>query len=261
VVRARILGSGTSNGVPMLGHEYTAEFLANPKNHRTRACLLLEGPRGNLLVDCPPELRLQLTGAGVMELEAVLITHTHADHIMGMDDLRSLCIKTQRAIPVYAYPEYQSDIRRVFNYAFLDHPAGVWVPRFNLQDVPEALEIGGMCVQTFRVMHGPWPVVGLRVGDFAYLTDVKVVPPAAMERLAGVQTLVVDAVRLAPHPTHFNLDEALAFAARIGAARTYLTHLSHDFDHDATNAMLPEGVQLAYDGLEIEVSVGKPNMD
>jgi phosphoribosyl 1,2-cyclic phosphate phosphodiesterase len=248
---AVILGSGTSNGVPTLGKTYPAEFLANPKNHRTRPSLLLRGPTGNVLVDCAPEMRLQLLREGVTEIEAVIVTHTHADHIMGMDDLRSFCLATGRAMPVYTSPEYQDDIRRVFRYAFEDFPPGVFVPRFDLADVPRDLRLGGLDIRTFWVEHGPVSVWGLRVGGFAYVTDVGNIPPEAWVELQGLDTLVLDAVRIRPHPNHFHLEKALEVAQALDARRTYLTHLCDDYDHDVTNAGLPAGIELAYDGLHI----------
>jgi phosphoribosyl 1,2-cyclic phosphate phosphodiesterase len=250
---AIILGSGTSNGVPTLGIDYPAEFLANPKNHRTRPSLLLEGPSGSLLVDCAPEMRLQLLREGIGMVDAVLVTHTHADHIMGMDDLRSFCLKAKRDMPVYARPEAQADIRRVFDYAFRSFPDGIEVPRFDLRDVPDPLSVGGMEVETMTVLHGAMTVVALRLGDFAYVTDVSEIPEKSWRRLAGLKTLILDAVRIAPHPNHFHLARAIEVAQALGAEQTYFTHLSHDFDHDVTNATLPPGIALAYDGLRIDV--------
>lgn len=251
MAEAVFLGSGTSNGVPMLGYEYPEGYLDEPKNHRTRASLALLGPTGNLLIDCTPELRIQATRERIYDFEAVLITHTHADHVMGMDDLRSLCMKYHRAIPVYTLPRHQADIRRIFSYAFQEFPTGVFVPRFDLIDVPQDLEVGGLAIRTFVVEHGSTPVIGVRVNDFAYITDVSRIPDEARAELNGLDTLVIDAVRLKPHPNHFHLERALDVAAEIGARRTLLTHLSHDYDHDVTNASLPEGVELAYDGLRI----------
>lgn len=250
---AIVLGSGTSNGVPTLGVDYPREFLANPKNHRTRPSLLLRGPEGNLLVDCAPEMRLQLLREDVKMVAAVLITHTHADHIMGMDDLRSFCLKSKRDMRVYAGEEAQQDIRRVFDYAFRDFPDGIEVPRFDLRPVPAVLEVGGMPVETMWVWHGPLRVVAIRLGDFAYVTDVSDIPPEVWGRLLGLRTLILDAVRYRPHPNHFHYDKAIEVAQALGARQTYFTHLSHDYDHDVTNAALPPGIELAWDGLRIDV--------
>lgn len=239
----------------MLGHAYPPAYLANPKNWRTRCSLLVEGPEGNLLVDCAPEMRLQLVREGILDVAAVLITHTHADHVMGMDDLRSLCVKTGGAMPVYTLPRYQEDIRRIYRYAFQEFPPGIWVPRFDLIDVPPVLTVAGMKVQTFVVEHGPLPCIGIRIGDFAYITDVSRIPEDVFGLLEGLNTLVLDAVRYAPHPNHFNLEGALAVAARISAGQTYLTHLSHDYDHDEFEASLPTGVAPAFDGMRITISL------
>lgn len=254
MAEAIVLGSGTSNGVPMLGVEYPPEYLANPKNHRTRSSLLVRGPTGNLLVDCTPEMRLQMTRERIYDVEAVVITHTHADHVMGMDDLRSICMKTRQAVPVYTLPEYQQDIKRIYPYAFREFPEGVFVPRFDLRDVPRDFEVGGLRFRSFLVDHGPTKVIGLRVGNLAYVTDVSFIPEAAMAELGGLDVLLVDAVRIQPHPNHFHFERALEVAAEIGARKTYFTHLSHDYDHDITNATLPTGVELAWDGLRIPLA-------
>jgi phosphoribosyl 1,2-cyclic phosphate phosphodiesterase len=248
---AIILGSGTSNGIPMLGYRYPEGYLANPKNHRTRSSILFQGPTGNLLVDCAPEMRLQLTRESVYDLDAVVISHTHADHIMGMDDLRSLGMLTGRAMPVYTLPEHAADIRRIFPYAFIDPPAGLVFPRFELHPMPARLEVGGLSFSSFVVDHGSAKVMGLRVNDLAYITDVSHVPEAAEQQLSGLDVLVVDGLRYRPHPNHFHLEAALAFRARIRPRMTYLTHLTHDFDHDVTEAELPADVHLAYDGLRV----------
>ncbi len=249
--QAIVLGSGTSNGVPTLGKRYPAEYLANPKNHRTRPSLLLQGPEGNVLVDCPPELRIQLVREEVFDLEAVIVTHTHADHVMGMDDLRSLCLKYERPMPVYTAPAYQEDIRRIFPYAFLDFPEGIWVPRFELRDVPPVLRLAGLEIQTYWVEHGPLPVLAVKVGGFAYVTDVSRIPDDVWRHFQGLDTLVLDAVRYRPHPNHFHFDKAVEVALALGAKRTYFTHLSDDYDHDVTNATLPPAIELSYDGLRI----------
>jgi len=249
---AVILGSGTSNGVPMLGVRYSDAFLANPKNHRTRSSCVLLGPTGNLQIDCSPEMRLQLTREQIFDLEAVLITHTHADHVMGMDDLRSICVVGEKSVPVYALPRYQEDIRRIYPYAFADSAPGIWVPRFDLYDVPEVINVGGMEVRTFEVQHGKYPVTGVRVNDFAYLTDVNHIPPAAIEMLWGLETLVIDSVRHAPHPNHFHFDAAMAVIEELKPKKAFLTHLSHEFDHNSYEAGLPDHVRLAFDGLRIE---------
>lgn len=253
IAEAIVLGSGTSNGVPTLGIDYTPEFLANPKNHRTRPSLLLKGLEGNVLIDCAPEMRLQLVREDIKQVDAVIITHTHADHIMGMDDLRSFCLRTKRDMPVYTLPRYQEDIKRVFAYAFQEFPPGIEVPRYDLRDAPDTLEVAGLELKLRIVEHGPWPVIAVIVGRFAYVTDVKTISPSVLEELRGLDTLVLDAVRRKPHPNHLHFDAAVELALELGARQTYFTHLSHDYDHDVVNAELPAGIALAYDGLKIPV--------
>jgi phosphoribosyl 1,2-cyclic phosphate phosphodiesterase len=249
---AILLGSGTSNGVPMLGMEYPASFLANPKNHRTRCSCVLQGPLGNFLIDCSPEMRLQLFREGIKSVKEVLITHTHADHIMGMDDLRSFCVVEKRSIPVYTLPRYQEDIKRVFQYAFQEYPPGVWVPRFELNDVPEVISSCGLEIYTMIVDHGSIPCIGVKVNNFAYVTDVNNIPSLAWQLLQNLDTLVIDAVRLEPHPNHFHFDAAMQVIEKLAPKKAILTHLSHDYDHDEFEKKLPSNVRLAYDGMRIK---------
>lgn len=250
---AIVLGSGTSSGVPVLGVQYPEAFLANERNHRTRPSLLIVGPEGNLLVDAGPDLRFQLLREEIRRVDTVIITHTHADHIMGMDDLRSFCLITKQPMPIYASPESQADIRRIFPYAFLPGPEGVEVPEYRLIDVQPVQGVVGIELRTFWVYHGPTPVLGLRVRDFAYLTDVNFIPDEAMRQLEGLDTLIMDAVRYRPHPNHYHYEKAIEVAQSIGARQTYFTHLSHDYDHDIVNSELPNGIQLAFDGLRIQL--------
>jgi phosphoribosyl 1,2-cyclic phosphate phosphodiesterase len=248
---AVVLGSGTSSGVPALAKTYPPEFLANPKNHRTRPSLLVRGETGNLLVDCAPEMRLQLLREKVESLEAAVITHTHADHVMGMDDLRTFSAKLGKAFPIYTLPEYMPDIRRMFAYAFEEPKADIWVPRFELRELPPELSIAGVPVEFFTVNHGEKPVVALRINGFAYVTDVSEIPEPAWARLQNLDVLILDGVRYRPHPNHFHYEKAVEIAKALGAHTTYLTHLSDDYDHDVTERDMPNGIRLAFDGLRV----------
>lgn len=248
-----VLGSGTSNGVPLLGSEYSEAFLANPKNHRTRSSIVIQSGQGNILVDCTPDMRFQLLREKIQSIDAVIITHTHADHIMGMDDLRPFCLMQKKPMPVYTGPAFQHDIKRVFAYAFEKQPEGVCVPTYDLKDVEEEFQLLGLKIQTFWVMHGTLPVVGLRINDFAYLTDVSAIPSAAWEKLQNLDTLLLDAVRFDPHPNHFHFEKAIEIARKLHPRQTYLTHLSDVYDHGKVVAALPSNIALAYDGLQFTV--------
>ena len=252
------LGTGTSFGVPVVGCDCRVCSSDDPRDRRTRHAVVLETGRGVLLVDTPPELRLQLLSAGVSRVDAVWFTHEHADHIHGIDDLRIFSVKGWGSLPVYGAPETLDVIRRRFPYIFdaAQPPKGTSKPDLDLRtfDPDHPLDLFGHRFLPLRLAHGPMNVYGFRVGDLGYVTDAKELSPRVLADLAGVQVLVLNALWWGnPHPTHFNVEEAVEAARQVGAERTYLTHLTHRLMHSELAAALPDGIEPAYDGLSITI--------
>jgi phosphoribosyl 1,2-cyclic phosphate phosphodiesterase len=223
-----------------------------------RSGALLELPEGRLLVDAPPELRIELVRAGVGRVDAVWITHPHADHIHGIDDLRVFTTRQDTVLPTHVAAEHAPEIRRRFSYIFQSEapPPGTTRPRIELLPFTagEPVSILGAVLQPLAVPHGPMTAYGFRVGSLGYVTDAKSLPQATYERLRGVRTLVLNALWWGnPHPTHFNVEEAVEAAQRVGAERTYLIHLTHRVGHADLEARLPPNIRPAYDGLTLEL--------
>lgn len=255
--RLIFLGSGTSTGVPVFGCSCAVCRSADPRNNRTRPSVLLELPGGNLLVDTGPEMRLQLLREGITKVHAIAYTHPHADHLFGLDDARLFPRAIGGPVPVYCEPATEEAIRRVFHYAFDDQAAripGGGVPRLRFVPIEPGVpfEVLGQQITPIRLDHGRWEVLGFRVDGLAYCTDVVRIPDESWPLLEGLDTLILDALRVEPHPTHFNLEQALAVIGRLKPRRAVLTHLSHGFDHGPTESSLPPGVTLAYDGLALD---------
>lgn len=259
-MRLTFLGTGTSFGVPVVGCDCRTCTSSDPRDARTRHGALLELPEGRLLVDAPPELRLQLVREGVDRIDAVWITHPHADHLHGVDDLRVFTTRLRMSIPAHVAEEHLEEVRGRFPYIFepFEPPPGTTKPLIHLNPVRagEAVDILGGRFTPLSVPHGPMNSFGFRVGSLGYVTDAKSLPQEALESLRGVDTLVLNALWWGnPHPTHFNVEEAVEAARMVGARETYLVHLTHRVLHRDLAERLPAGVQPAHDGLTIEATL------
>jgi phosphoribosyl 1,2-cyclic phosphate phosphodiesterase len=250
------LGTGTSIGVPVIGCDCAVCQSSDPRNQRYRCGVLIRTPRGNLLIDTPPELRLQLLRARARLVHAVLFTHYHADHLFGLDDLRPVPRLLGGPVPLYCTAEVEGKIRQSFSYAFGPEaeqlPAG-FIPKLTFQRITaDPFVVLGERVTPIPLLHAHFDVFGFRIDDVAYCTDVNKIPRPSWPRLEGLRVLVLDALRPRPHPAHFGLDEALDVIAQFRPRQAYLTHMSHEIDHETVSRQLPPHVQLAYDGLEFE---------
>lgn len=257
-LRLTLLGTGTSFGVPQVGCECAVCRSTDPRDKRTRTGALVDVDGKTLLIDTPPELRLQLVAAGRGHVDAVLYSHEHADHVNGIDDLRIFSVKGRRSLPLYGPPETMARLQESFRYIFDDAMRpyeGTSKPSL----VPYAIEPGapvdvaGVPVLPLSFRHGHTRVYGYRIGDMAFITDVKEVPEAERAHLQGLKVLVLNALWWRPHPTHLSIGEAVDVAQALGAERTFLTHLSHETGHAELAAKLPAGVAPAYDGLVVEI--------
>ncbi len=250
------LGTGTSVGIPVVGCRCGVCTSADPRDKRLRASVLVELPSARVLVDAGPDLRTQCLRAGIADLDAALITHPHADHVCGFDDLRRFSIGADEVLPVYAPASCLAVLRRMYPYAFDGENRYPGYLKPEPRPVAGAFELGGARVCALPVDHGKVECVGYHFdagpgSRVAYIPDCKRVSPAAMETLAGVDLLVIDALREAPHPTHQSFGEALDVARACGARRTWFTHIAHEVAHAAASRSLPGGVRIAHDGLKL----------
>ncbi|MBE0503095.1 MAG: MBL fold metallo-hydrolase [Desulfuromonadales bacterium] len=243
-----ILGSGTSTGVPMIGCRCPVCCSDEPRNQRSRCSALIRAGEKQILIDSATDLRFQALREGLKQIDAVLYTHTHADHVHGIDDLRSFNLRNQQSLPLYGSPESVATLQRSFPYIFTPGDKGGFRPRLHLETITGPFSVGTVPIIPLPIVHGDDLILGYRIGDLAYLTDCNRIPPATQAALAGISTLVIDALRFSPHPTHFTIAEAIAFAQGCGIERTILTHLSHDVDARQHSAALPAGIEFAYDG-------------
>lgn len=252
-LRVTMLGSGTSTGVPVIGCPCAVCRSDNPKNKRWRPGLKLEMGERVFLMDTPTDLRLQALRFGLPRVDAVLFTHSHADHVFGLDDVRIFNFRQGTAIPCYGSEATLKNIRRMFAYVFEAGQEGGGKPQLDLITVREPFELLGREIVPVPVWHGETEVFGYRIGSFAYVTDCNLIPESSFRLLEGVETLILDALRYRPHSTHFSVEEAMEAAARIGARRTILTHIAHEIDHDNPQVPLRHGVEFGYDGLVLDL--------
>ena len=252
-MKITLLGSGTSQGVPVIACECAVCQSTNPKDKRLRSSILIEKDDTTIVVDTGPDFRQQMLTNKVKKLDAVLFTHEHKDHTAGLDDVRSFNFSQQAPMEIYAEERVQKSIMREYLYAFEQSPYP-GVPKLNMNTlVNEAFKINTIEILPVRVMHHQLPVFGFRVENFAYVTDVKTIPDDEFEKLKNLDTLVLTALRKTPHISHMSLYEALEIVKKVSPRKTYLTHISHAFGfHDEINKELPENVELGYDGLVIE---------
>ncbi|HSP16973.1 MAG TPA: MBL fold metallo-hydrolase [Thermoanaerobaculia bacterium] len=248
------LGSGTSTGVPVVGCRCRVCTSESAKNKRLRQSVKIEINDKFGLIDTTPDLRLQLLRDPIPRLDFILFTHSHADHMMGLDDIRPFNFRQRESIAAFASPKTAKAIRRAFSYIWNESQYGGGKPQLDLQEVDGPFAYEGIGIVPIPVEHGDWTIFGFRIGDFAYITDTNGIPDSSMRLLEGVQILALDGLRPAPpHPTHFTVNEAVDCAEKIGARMTYLIHLTHEVDHHSFEATLPASVRLAYDGLRLEL--------
>lgn len=252
-MKVTILGSGTSVGVPRIGCDCPVCTSANPRNKRLRCSVLLQYLGHSILIDTSPDLRLQALRNDISSLDAVLFTHSHADHLHGLDDVRIYCFGREESLPVYGDRQTMERIHHVFDYAF-DSPWAEAVPRLSVNYLVGDLELFGLQIRPIQVLHGRLPILAYRIGRFAYITDCSEIPDESKDQLRGLDTLVLGALRHREHPTHFNVDQALEMVDELQPRQAYLTHIAHDLEHEETNDYLPEHVELAYDGLSFDIT-------
>ncbi len=249
-----MLGSGTSTGVPTVGCNCDVCTSTDPRDNRLRPSILIGYEGRNVLVDTTPDLRTQALRAKMQRIDAVLFTHAHADHIMGLDDVRPFNFRQRGSIPVYGSPDTMESIRGSFRYIFDGRPTESSVPRLDVNTFNgEPFDLFGLQFTPIPVEHGNYTIHGYRFGNAAYLTDHSEIPQASLEKLRGLDVLFLDALRYKPHPTHSTVERSLRWVEELAPKRAFFTHICHDLSHARAEARLPANVRLAFDGLQIEV--------
>jgi len=247
-----VLGVGSSAGTPVIGCDCNTCQSANPRNNRTRCSAAITLPSGKvLLIDTGPDIRQQALREGLNRLDGVLYTHTHADHLHGIDDLRAFCQLQRQQIPLYGKDDAMNHIANKFGYA-LREPSDFWdLPVLSANTITGPFEIDGITIVPIPVKHGYLDIFGYRIGNMAYITDVSEIPESSLALLHGLKILLLDCLRYKPHYTHINLEQSLVYASLIKAESTYLIHMTHEMDYDVLKSELPAGVDVGYDGLKL----------
>ncbi len=254
IMKILFLGSGTSTGVPVIGCKCTVCSSDDPKNKRTRSSILITTDDKYILVDTTTDLRFQALANSIERVDAVLFTHAHADHIHGIDDLRSFNHIQGRPIPCYGNYDTMENIRHKFSYIFNGSARSDWIPRLEINIISGEFFLYGLRIMPLKIFHGEAAIFGYRINDVAYLTDCSGIPDDTKRALQGTKLLILDATRYQPHPKHYGLTQAIEVIEELMPERAILTHLSHTFEHNKVNSELPSGIELAYDGMEIEVT-------
>ena len=249
-----LLGTGTSQGIPVIACECPTCRSDNPKNTRTRASILINYNDRNIVVDTATDFRLQMIGNNIKHLDAVLFTHAHADHVHGLDDIRQFNKIQNAAIPCYANTETIESIKKKYDYIFEPTQEGGGKPDITLHTVQADFQLFGRTVIPLPVKHGILDVLGYRVGKFAYITDASSVPDETIQKLTGVDILIINALRYIPHATHLSVGQAIKIINRIQPRNSYLTHIGHVLEHERLKSEMPENIHMGYDGLTIEIS-------
>ncbi len=256
-MKVRILGCGSSGGVPLIGCKCPVCVSTHPRNKRTRVSIVVEEGPTRVLVDASPDLRQQFLAADLASVDAVIITHGHADHTHGIDELRSVNFQRKAPLDVWSSAVYLQELRQRFGYAFQPpHPSYAWyAPVLVAREIPGPFAVGDLRITPFEQIHraDEDPVLGLRFGRFAYSTDARELPEAAFTALAGVEVWIVDCLMERPNFGHSHLEQTLAWIERVKPRRAILTHMNHSVDYDAWTARMPQGVELAYDGMVLDI--------
>jgi len=247
------LGTGTSDGVPTIGCDCVTCRSKDRRDKRLRSSIYYISEECKLLIDISPDFRIQALTYNIRWIDAILITHSHNDHIGGLDDVRSINFIMKKSIPVYGNTEAIEEIKNRYSYIFRKTQEGGGKPKVTLHTVEYVVKINGVSITSIPVMHGQIPILGYRIGNFAYITDASYIPPQSFDKLENLDVLVINALRFEKHPTHFNLEEALNVVGLIKPKKAYLTHLTHRFLYKRDSKLLPKGVEFAYDGLKLKL--------